>query len=511
MQKYATSVATAPPQSASKAVVWFCLAVLASLSVFVINGRPLFYFDTLGYIQQGHTALRHLGWPAESPLSGRPAEVVEQSANSASPGLTEIDAKNTVDGSRSAVYAILSGAVARLGVLEGLIILNVVAVFVALWLPMRVAARLWPNGPPVAHTVSVPILCASLGSLPFFIAYLMPDTFAPVLLIVIAALAVFGRQMRIWEVTLLVALGALAITSHLSHLAIATLMVPLAAIVSYVLSRRRWWLPTALILVILGVGYAEQSVLRSAARAVSNSIVVIKPYITARLIQDGPGLRYLQTHCPDESIPTCKLYRALMLSNDPYRLTASHIVFETSQNLGSFRLMSSEDQKIVADNQIGFFFDVLANDPMGTTLAFLENTMVQAGFISVDMTLQTDKMIEQFDGISVLVTGPLMHGRITANVNWLNTVTPIHSALYLASLGAILVLLVWPRRVPKEIKALAIMLIFGILANALVCGGISQPATRYGARVIWLLPLVAAIMVLFAMHSKDMNDSSGGR
>ena len=80
MQKYATSVATAPPQSASKAVVWFCLAVLASLSVFVINGRPLFYFDTLGYIQQGHTALRHLGWPAESPLSGRPAEVVEQVA-----------------------------------------------------------------------------------------------------------------------------------------------------------------------------------------------------------------------------------------------------------------------------------------------------------------------------------------------------------------------------------------------------------------------------------------------
>ena len=40
---------------------------------------------------------------------------------------------------------------------------------------------------------------------------------------------------------------------------------------------------------------------------------------------------------------------------------------------------------------------------------------------------------------------------------------------------------------------LAIMVLLGILANALVCGGISQPSTRYGARVIWLLPLMVTI------------------
>ncbi len=63
-------------------------------------------------------------------------------------------------------------------------------------------------------------------------------------------------------------------------------------------------------------------------------------------------------------------------------------------------------------------------------------------------------------------------------------------------------LVLLPRRVPGEVKALAVMVILGILANALVCGGISQPATRYGARVIWLLPMMAAILMIFAFRSR---------
>ncbi|MFZ1726764.1 MAG: hypothetical protein WBO29_16500 [Albidovulum sp.] len=502
---------TSANSSVSKSLVWVALAVLACLSVLMVNGRPLFYFDTIGYISQGHNALRQLGWKAESPLEGRNAIVAEESVGSSSPGLTKIEADNTVDGSRSTVYALLSGALARLGVLEGLIALNVLAVFLALWMPMRVAARLWANGPPVAQMIAIPIVVACFGSLPFYIAFLMPDTFAPVLLLVLATLTVFARHMRMWEIAFLIGLGALAITSHLSHLAITVLMVPAAALVSVVMSRRRWWLPPAIILVILGIGFAEQSVLRSAAKAVSNSIVVVKPYITARLIQDGPGFQYLRTHCPDDSIPTCKLYRTLMLSSDPYRLTASHIVFETSERLGSFRLMTPEEQKQVADHQIGFFFKVLVNDPVGTTLAFLKNTFIQAGWVSVDMTLQSDKMVELHKGVGGLLTGSFGHGRLTSNVDWLNVVTPVQQAVYLISLAAILSLLVFGRNVPREIKALSVMLILGILANALVCGGISQPATRYGARVIWLLPLAATIMVMFARRHPGPQVSAGRR
>ena len=499
--------------SVGRSVFWLALAVIACLSVLFVNGKPLFYFDTVGYISQGHSALRQLGLPAESPLAGRNALLAKKAeeAEGSSRGTAEIESENTVDGSRSAVYALMAGALARLGALEGLVALNVLAVLLAVWLPMRVAARRWGLHVPVARAVSLPVIAACFGSLPFFVAFLMPDTFAPVLLLVIATLTVFARHMRAWEILLALALGSLAIVSHLSHLAIATLMVPASALISVVLARRRWWVAPALVAAIVGLGFTEQSMLRSAAKAVSHSDVVIKPYITARIIQDGPGLTYLEKHCPDETIATCKLYTALQWSDDPYRITATHIVFETSERLGSFRLMDPADQKAVADDQIGFFLDVLADQPIATFLAFLNNTLIQSGWVSVEMTLPNDKIIAQNAGVTGLMMGEFEHGRITEDIGWLDVVTPMQEIFYLLSLAVIVLLILVPRRVPGEVKALAVMVLLGVLANALVCGGISQPATRYGARVIWLLPLTATIMMIFARRARQFDIPAEGR
>lgn len=484
--------------------MWIVAAFVAMFSVLIVNGRPLFYFDTVGYISQGTNALRQLGVVGESPLQARNQAAKTAGQKTATAGMAEISADNTVDGSRSATYALMSGLFARLGVLELLNFLNAVAVFLAVWLPMRVAQRQLGLHVTLAEMVCLPIIVASFGSLPFFVAYLMPDTFAPVLLLSVATLTAFGRSMFWWEVALAICIGAFAVVTHLSHLAIAALMVPASALVAVILSRQRWWLPPVLVMAIVGIGFAEQSMLRTAAKEVADSEVVIKPYITARIIQDGPGLRYLEANCPtDPAIPTCRLYDALQLSDDPYRLTATHIVFETSQRLGSFRLMTPENQKLVADNQIRFFFDVLAYAPVGVTLAFLKNTLIQSHWVSVEMTLPNDAIVAQNTGVSGLMTGDFRHGRLSANLDWFGPVTSMQMMLYAVSLAVTAVLLLWPGRVPARIKALVVMLLLGILANALVCGGISQPATRYGARVIWLLPLGATILVLFFRRARQ--------
>lgn len=492
-----TLAQTQPRQDAAvRSAVWLMLAVLACLSVWLINGRPLFYFDTVAYVSQGHTGLRQLGWSAESPLAGRRAALRE--AGLPAPDIARIEADKTVDGSRSAIYALMAGALARLRLLEGLIVLNVAAVLAAVWLPIRVAHRLWGAGMPMGKAVALPVIAASLGSLPFFIAYLMPDTFAPVLLLVIATLTAFAHHMRPWEIAFAVALGALAIVTHLSHLAIGALMIPASALVSAVVARRQWWLAPAFVALIVGIGFSEQSVLRSAARSVAGAEVVIKPYITARMIQDGPGLAYLDEHCPDASIPTCKLHEALQWSDDPYRITATHIVFETSPRLGSFRLMAPEDQKAVADDQIRFFLAVLADRPLDTMAAFLKNTLIQSRWVAVDLTLPTDSVVNQNRGVTGLLLSDFDHGRLTRDRSWFGPVTVAQEILYALSLLVIAVLLLLPGRVPAPLKALAVTVLLGILANALVCGGISQPSTRYGARVIWLLPLVATMMLIFA-------------
>ncbi|MCB2117083.1 MAG: hypothetical protein KDE00_12490, partial [Rhodobacteraceae bacterium] len=466
-------------------------------------------------ISQGHTALRQLGWGGESPLSERNAKWQAAQgtgvAGEAPPDTAEIEADHTVDGSRSTVYALIAGTLARLQALEGLVLLNVVIVFAAVWLAMRVAMRRWGLPVPLSQAIAMPIIAACFGSLPFFVAYLMPDTFAPVLLLVVATLTVFGRYMTPLEIVFAIVLGTFAVVAHLSHLAIGLLLIPVSAVVSIALDRHRWWLAPAMFAIIVGMGFAEQSMLRTAAKSVSGSEVVIKPYITARLIQDGPGLKYLETHCPDAAIASCKLYEALQWSDDPYRITATHIVFETSPRLGSFRLMTPEDQRAVADDQIPFFFEVLKDQPVATVMAFAKNMFIQSGWIGVDLTLTTDKILAEHEGVTGLGLSSFSHGRLTQDRGWYQPVTIWHGTLYLVSLSVILGLILLPRRVPGEVKAFALMVLFGLLVNALVCGGISQPSTRYGARVVWLLPMIAVFMMMFAVRDRQFATTAEGR
>ena len=51
---------------------------------------------------------------------------------------------------------------------------------------------------------------------------------------------------------------------------------------------------------------------------------------------------------------------------------------------------------------------------------------------------------------------------------------------------------------PGGMRLFVLMILAGLVANAVVCGGISQPATRYGSRVIWLLPWLAVLAALAA-------------
>ncbi len=475
-------------------VLWLLAALAACLSVALINGRPLFYFDTGGYIEQGTTALDQLGLvdPAASGAVTADGTTVP----------VEKGAGATVDGSRSAAYAIISALFVHFFVLDGVVLMNAVLVMLAVWLPMLVAHRLFAPRLPVAALVALPLMLAALGSMPFYVAFLMPDIFTGILLISIATLTVFARDMRWWEIGLAMALAALSVVSHLSHLAVAGLMLPLSLVVALAMSRRRWWLPPLLVLAVVAIGYGEHKLLKVAAKAVANSEVILKPFLTARLVQDGPGLAYLDRHCPDAAIATCPLHDALQLSDDPWRLTATHIIFETSPQLGSFRLMSPEDQRSVARAQFRFFFDVLSEAPVSVVLAILKNTLVQAQMFSVDMTMPSPQMVAGLADTQYLSEAErLVPGRISGATDWLADVTAGQRILYLLSLGVVALLWLLPNRVPLSVKVFAAVLVLGILANAVVCGAVSQPATRYGARVIWLLPVAAAVLALFAQAS----------
>ena len=467
------------------------LALLACLSVALINGGPLFYFDTDGYLAKGARGLAQLGLTGPGPV-GLAAD---------GGAVRRFAAAGEIDGTHSIIYSLLLAGFAALRALEVMVLVNAAVVFAALGLTLRVVTRLYPVAVPRPLLLALPILAAATTSLPFYVAFLMPDIFTPVLILLAALLTAFAPRMTPWELAGALLLGWFAALSHLSHIPIAALLVPAAAIGALLVGRRRWWLAPVLVASFVLVPMAERKLFEAMVATTSKAQVTVtyKPFITARLIQDGPGYRMLEHHCPDPALASCVLWEALQLSDDPYRLTATHILFAEGPPLASFQTLPAETRRTIAEEQMTFFLRVLRDQPLGTMAAFLKNTLLQAKMVSVDMTLPSDaivKRLERHNGVAMRLAD-FHAGRITAG-DWLAGLTALHLAIYGLSALVLVGLALWPGRLPPALRVLAAMVVCGVLANALVCGGISQPATRYGARAAWVLPLAATFLVLVA-------------
>lgn len=486
----ATGVPARPP-GRSAGLVWVVLAIVLGLSVLALNRGPLYYFDSAGYYLQGASILDFV---LPDSLQSSSADGV----GNADQAVREQDDDASI--SRSPIYAVVIAAAWIPGALFAVNVLNLIAVFTASWLVARGFLRELEAGPDVLTLTAAPIAFAAVTSLPFYIAYVMPDTFIGIAILLLALIVAFSNNMRPWEIFLAFALLAFAVLVHRSHLLIVGMIVPFAVVGAFVASGRRGWIPAGLAIVAVVIGFAEIKAYSFAAEKVAGKAAIIPPFLTARIIEDGPGYDYLQENCPEIELDTCALAEALSWSDDPWRLTASHIAFETSEQLGSYLLMTPEDQHKVTWEQREFYMRVFADRPVEVIRSILINTLRQATNFSVEMTVPDDntiKMVRRLTGFAELDAGPLADSR-----TWIKTADRIHASIYVVSLGAILVVFFMPNALTRRMRVFTALVIIGILVNAFVCGAASQPAARYGARVVWLLPYLAVLLTIIAINQR---------
>jgi hypothetical protein len=454
-------------------------ALVASLWVYAWNGAPLFYYDTVGYLAQGESILEAVGISPAPPPAG---------VETAAPG--EATAPDgTVAGTRSAVYAVVLAILARAGSIDAGVVLNLAVIWLATWLCARHLARASP-----AMASSIAILAASAGALPFYVAYLMPDILAPVLILCIAALAAFVDEMGWGEIALVVLLALAAVISHPSHLALAVLLAPVAA-----LSSRRFrtrGVAVALVGALVLVGVSERLLFSYAVERFRQAEVMYLPFLTARLIDDGPGWTYLEARCPDPDFPTCLLHAELSGSDDPRRLDAPVILFLEDPGLGSFANLSEEEQLAVSNGQLDFVAEVVRDAPLAVIGALGANLVEQLAAFRVNMTILRHDELAEVDRLGAGAAG-LVAGRLhAAGRGWLEPLAVAQGALYLGAFAVIAALMLGAGPIDRRARAFAGVVLAGLVLNALVCGGISEPADRYGARTAFLLPLVAALLIL---------------
>ena len=71
----------------------------------------------------------------------------------------------------------------------------------------------------------------------------------------------------------------------------------------------------------------------------------------------------------------------------------------------------------------------------------------------------------------------------------------------------VIVLLAGAKILPAELGELAAAVALALLANAFVCGALSNPHDRYGARMIWLA-IFAVFMTLFSRYKQRQRISA---
>ena len=485
------------PKGTDHAPYWYFLAICATLFPLFLNGGPLYYFDTGSYIAQGLGALKTLGFELPKIGDGTGGSGVALGEDGA------------VSGSRAVVYSVMIGLSRLLTGVTALAVFQALLFVAAVALTVRAALRATGTRMDLAaRRTAIAIFAAALGTMPFVAVYLMPDIFAPIMILCLGTLAAFAPSMRFWEILAALALAILAVVTHPSHLFIALLMIPLSALITLLLGQRRWWLAPCLVSFVAVAGLAERVVFTAAVKTVKEDTeVVYFPFLTVRAIADGPGLEYLADHCAlegtggqDAELATCRLYEELQVSDDPYRLTASHIMFENSRRLGSFQFLSSEEQSAVAREQVLFFLKVALERPIGMGWALTRNTLDQINRHDLSLIVPTRKVLEQARKMSIYVPDNFERAWLLDSRGWIGPLTVFQRVVYgLAALTIVALLVLTPpeRRAPGPVRALVLMLLAGVFVNAFVCGGISQPSDRYGARVIFLVTVAAAFLVMF--------------
>jgi hypothetical protein len=348
-----------------------------------------------------------------------------------------------------------------------------------LWLVVRSIVPRWTA---ICYFAVVAPLSLLTG-LGWTVSLIMPDILGPLLYLCIYLLVFAPESLSRGERLTLIPIAWWAAASHVTHVILAAGMCVLLA--SLLVFGRR---PNALRWKAVG-GVAVIVLMALAAQFALNAYLYDRPsldheqppFLTARVIADGPGRWYLERHCGNSELAVCDYVQNLPGSTDS---------FLWDEN-GIWQNASTEQQDLLRRQEMGFVMATLRVYPRQQLLISLHNFWRQ---------LTTFDLSEDANDLFLDWTLPgagYAQGRQAQQKLPEDLFTSVQSWTVIASIVLIGVLLpfAW-RRLSPRLAGLGVVILFAIIANAFVTGVLSEVDGRYQSRVVWLLPLLAGGFVL---------------
>jgi hypothetical protein len=423
----------------------------------VYNGYPLLYPDSMSYLRQGAPVARALFLHRFAGYYG----------------------------GRSLIYSV--------GMLPfhwnvtpwPVVLFNALLTAYVLWLVVR---SFQPERTSTAYFALVALLSVFTG-LGWFVGWIMPDIFGPVLYLAIYLLVFAPETLSRAERRAVVLIAWWSLTSHITHLMLAAglcvLFVALLAVRRQL--TRRTLRPVGTVALIVFFGAAAQMALHTYLYGEPSLNGQRPPFVMARMIADGPGRWYLRKHCPALHVEICHHSRDLPDNVDDFLWSARGIwqsaslaqqeqirKEETRIVLGTLRAYPREELVVSA----GHFwrqlraFGLYDYDPNPWILAMVDTVLPGARPRYLETRQARETLHEDF--FTSVQTGTVV------------------LSLVVIACWAVFLRQYWSPRV----IGLATIIGFVVVVNAAVTGVLANVEDRYQARVIWLVPLLAAVLVL---------------
>lgn len=329
-------------------------------------------------------------------------------------------------------------------------------------------------------------------SLSWYVSLLMPDILGACAYLSILLVTFARKSFSNIETGVLIAMAALGMTAHLTHLLLGGLLcIALAAL--FVCLRRsvmkRCGGGVALALTALLCALTIQAGVNARISGRASLSVKRVPYLTARLVADGPARRYLETHCPAVGWAICARAHDLPDNDDAFLWDPD----------GVWAAADPAMQEAMRRQEMPLALATLRTYPRETIGSELHNFLAQLIDFGVD-DFDTNQWMEGALDSAM----PGAHTRYMRSLQARNAVpsgffTVLHQVVVGASLLALGALApwLWRHRGETQPGLLLRMLICAmplLVANALLTGALSEVDSRYQARVIWLLPLLGCLV-----------------
>jgi hypothetical protein len=459
------------------------LAALLLSWPLLVFGRPSYMQDSAAYYKGGRAAVSFaatkLGGSGVSGTSARPPQ--HSGAPAAEP---EIAAKE-VNGVRSITYSV---AAYLLSAPQTTLLLLVIAQ--ALTAGVVIVATLGAfGGLPVRRTTGALIVLGGATTVAPVSSLAVPDIFAGLLIGSMVLLTVAVSRLSLGVRLLCAAIATFAVTAHASH-------IPLAAGLTLLgfgcLAVRRYynhplakwtWAWVAAPLVIGGI-----TILAINRIAFGETSLTSKryPFALSRSINNGPGRWYLEKHCPELRYTICTLYpHGLPKGGAIQFLWGRDGVVELATPAQMDRIRAEEAEIVLAAGREYFGYEA-------RRLTF--NLALQLVRFRPDPFV--NRLVLDGNGTPQLAPATERHPKILVFINILTAIS--------VSLGTVWLGVVFFAE--RSFRPAIALVFLGILGNAVICVVLAAVASRYQARVVWLIPLFA-----LALSGSPMAENSVAR